>query len=152
MGSGFNRTFPSPKPSQRKCRSASRAESASADALRDEAQALLDAAHDLPLFGWGNTTKALRLNGRGLWLARRGARELRVRVCNLVNGMEVESRALTELLAVEAGVREGFDALARHVRALARYETGDEILLEPEDERGDDGTPAAGWARIGRRV
>ena len=75
--------------------------------------------------------------------------ELRVRVADLIDGIAIESRALGELRAAEAGIRAGFDELVVHLEALARYDDGDEILIEPTRE--DRGTPPAGWVRMAGR-
>ena len=123
--------------------------SPSAEMLAEAAEGLFDNARELPLFGAGSAGKSLRWNARGLVLAWQATRELRVRVADLIDGIAIESRALGELRAAEAGIRAGFDELVVHLEALARYDDGDEILIEPTRE--DRGTPSAGWVRMAGR-
>lgn len=125
--------------------------SPSALALTETAEGMIDRAADLSRWSWSDTKKALRMNLRGLRLARASSREAAVRVVDLIMGTTLESRSVGDLVAAEAGLRGGFDDLARRVVALASFETGAELVLEPEPIGPERGVEPSKWVRMTRR-
>ena len=113
-----------------------------------EAEAAFDKAAVVTFGGWKAANKNLGWSARGLWLARGGDREGRVCVGDLLAGKVLEADEVAELLAAEAGVRAGFDALAKKLRVLEDYEIGGEDLAEPTVP--DSGIPARDWVRMVR--
>ena len=111
-----------------------------------EAVGQFEAAKNTP--GWGNSPawRRLRLNRDGLAAVRASARESGVTVGDLLAGVAHEAREISELSALEAGARAGFEALQRRLELLARYETKDVYVVDAEKD--DSGVPPARWVTL----
>ena len=116
--------------------------------LAAAAEDQFEKAGECRLLSWQGTKQSMALNMRGLKLARASEREAQVTVGDLVEGTMLEAGSVGELMEAEAGIRIGFEALAKRIAVLADYELGDEELIEP-DNGNDDGTPPAGWVQMG---
>jgi hypothetical protein len=103
-------------------------------ALDAEAEAALAKVTQVPLVVFGNR-EAVRKNAEqskhALWLAREARKEARTTVGELLKGTVLSSREIAELEAARAGIRQGFDALARKLVLLVDYEIGHEALIDP---------------------
>ena len=116
--------------------------------LAAAAEEQFEKASECGLLSWQGTKQSLALNMRGLKLARASDREAQISVGDLVDGTALEACSVGELMEAEAGIRIGFQALAKRIAVLADYELGDEELIESDDGK-DEGTPPAGWVRLG---
>ena len=82
----------------------------------------------------------------GFWLALQSRTEAHLSVGDLLSGFVLEAREVAELIATEAGVRAGVEALDVKLRHLASYDDGTETISETGT--GDAGSHPATWIRM----
>jgi hypothetical protein len=124
--------------------------SPAAEALSGEAEGLLDRGMEQSAWRLTGMTSGLALNFEGLLTAWRASREPMLSVGDLIRGSVLESPVAGELLAAEAGIRAGFEALVHRLEGVKRYDESDEDLIEPKPD-ADLGVPPSDWVRMGGR-
>ena len=113
-----------------------------------EARAIFERASVLPLGGWRVLVRNVATILHGMRVARRGDREARVTVGDLLGGAEFEADEVAELIMTAEGVKAGFAGFLARFERLVHYVDGSREVIEVTG--GDDGIGPREWVRLVR--
>ena len=120
--------------------------SQSASTLHSEAETAFEGMRGVRSWRLPGITGMLVQIAAGYWLASQANGEARLSVTDLLIGAVFEACEISELIATEAGVRAGIEALTAKLRQLASYDDGEETVTDTD--AADGNAHPANWIRM----